>query len=54
MISIIILSIVVIAGDLYGHNGSNSENYEDQHGNYGYGVKTRKGKGFFSFMQLQT
>ena len=41
--------IVVIAGDFNDHVGSNPEDYDDQHGGNGYGVRNRKGKGFLSF-----
>ena len=43
--------IVVIAVDFTGHIESNPEDYEEQHGGYGYGVRN-KGEGFLSFAQL--
>lgn len=36
--------ILIVAGGVNGHVGSDPENYKDQHGHYGYG--TRKGKRF--------
>ena len=43
-----------IVEDFSGHDGSNTEGYEGQHGGYGYGdqVGIREGKGFQSFVQL--
>ena len=29
----------------------NPENYEEQHGGFGYGINKKKGKGFLSFLQ---
>ena len=31
-----------IAGELSGHVGGNAENYENQHGGYGFGVRNSK------------
>ena len=41
--------IIVIAGDFNGHVGSNIENYEDQHGGYGYGVRNKDGERILEF-----
>ena len=34
--------VVVIAGEFHGHVGSNTENYEDQHGGNGYEVRNKE------------
>lgn len=34
--------IVVIAGDFNCHVGGNPEDYEDQHGDYSYGVRNKE------------
>ena len=41
--------IVVAAGFLNGHVGSNPENYEAQHGDYDYGVRNKKGERILEF-----
>ena len=49
MISMIILSIEVTAGDFNGHNGRNPENYENQHGGYDYGVRSKERERILEF-----
>ena len=34
-------------GDFNGHFGDNPENYEDKHGDYGYGVRNKEGEKVF-------
>ena len=41
--------IVVIAGDFNGDVGNNAEDYQDEHGAYGYGVRKRKGERILEF-----
>ena len=41
--------IVVTAGYLNGHIGSNPENYERQHGGSGYGVRKKQGEKILEF-----
>ena len=44
--------ILVVARGCIGHVGSNPEDYEHQHGGYGYGVRNKEGERFLSFKQL--
>ena len=37
------------AGDFNDHLGSNPENYDEQHGDYGYGVRNKKGERILEF-----
>ena len=41
--------MVVIAGDFNGHIGSNAEDYGNQPGGYGYGVKNEEGQRILEF-----
>ena len=41
--------ILVTAEAFSGHVGSNSEDYEDQHGGYDYGVTNKEGESILDF-----
>ena len=40
---------VLVIGDFNGQIGSNPENFEEQHGGYGYGVRNKEGERILEF-----
>ena len=44
--------VLIIAGDVSGDAKNNAEDHVDQRRSYGYGVRNKEGKGFWSCVQL--